>query len=289
MTANDADVSMSVKVYLGIVLFTLFPVCVFLVMYYAEPGFPLRTYITLILGYYASFGILLLVPIDIASIVFDRLSTESGSSPGYNADKLILSDVYNTFFTMVLILGSFVLILEEYFNSDGALYIFSPSSFVRICLNQTRFLHVVDYFLGYFTISGRMANSFKRMAIDNGVGLVAGGIVLAILIGQHVVSDSSDALMLTAVIVTNTVYETFLMFLLGYALIEYPREIWNQSDLDKYLLRVQMRASAEFKAIQEAQLSVSLCVSDVLKTAKMVSTHSEQPVQNAMAILVAGK
>lgn len=119
--------------------------------------------------------------------------------------------------------------------------------------------------------------------------MVAGGIILAILISQHVVSSSGSALMLTAVIVTNTIYETMLMFLLGYALIEYPREIWNESDIDKHLLRVQQRASAEFKAIQEAQLEVSLCVSDVLKTAKMVTTHSDQAIQNAMAILVAGE
>lgn len=126
------------------------------------------------------------------------------------------------------------------------------------------------------------------MAFDNGIGLVAGAIILGVLIDQHVVASSGSALMLTAVIVTNTVYETFLMFLLGYALIEYPREIWNQSNIDSHLLRVQQRASAEFKAIQDAQLSVSLCVSDVLKTAKMVSTHSEKAIQDAMAILVAG-
>jgi hypothetical protein len=116
---DDAQASLSVQVYLGIVLFTLFPICVFIVVYYAEPGFPWRTYVTLVLGYYASFGILLIVPIDIASVVFDRLSTEIGDSPSYDADKNLLSAVYNTFFTMVLILGSFVLILEEYFNSDG--------------------------------------------------------------------------------------------------------------------------------------------------------------------------
>ena len=124
------------------------------------------------------------------------------------------------------------------------------------------------------------------MLWDNGPGAVAGGIVLAILIGQNVVA-STDALMLAAVIVTNTVYETFLMFLLGYALIEYPRAIWNASDLDKYLLMVQQRASAEFKSIQDAQLTVSLCVSDVLKTSKMINSHTSKEVQDAMAILVA--
>ena len=126
---------------------------------------------------------------------------------------------------------------------------------------------------GYFTVKGRIGSSFKRMAIDNGPGLIAGVIVLGILIGQNVVTSNSDALMLAAVIVTNTVYETMLMFLLGYALIEYPREIWNSSDLEKYLLRVQMKAAAEFKDIQDSQLTVSLCVSDVLKTNKMVKFY----------------
>lgn len=118
MSSNDAP-STSVEVYLGIILFFLFPLCVFIVIYYAEPGFPFRTYCTCVLGYYASFGILLIVPIDIASVVFDRLSKNIGDSPSYDADNNALSSVYNTFFTMVLILGSFVLILEEYFNSDG--------------------------------------------------------------------------------------------------------------------------------------------------------------------------
>ena len=68
------------------------------------------------------------------------------------------------------------------------------------------------------------------------------------------------------VIVTNTIYETFLMFLLGYGLVQYPRSLWMQSDLDYFLLRTQMRASVDFKAIGESQLSVSLVVSDVMKT-----------------------
>ncbi len=86
------------------------------------------------------------------------------------------------------------------------------------------------------------------------------------MLGQKVVGDNADALKLAAVIVTNTVYEAFLMFLLGYSLIEFPRGIWNQANLDGYLLRTQMKAASQFKDISDAQLSVSLCVSDVLKT-----------------------
>lgn len=118
--------SESVQVYLGIVLLCLFPVCVFVVLYYAEPGFPFRTYCTLVLGYYASFGILLVVPIDIAAMVFNRLSTDlvDNDMSDYAEDRRVLSSVYNTFFTMVLVLGSFVLIMEEYFNSDGKIRVF---------------------------------------------------------------------------------------------------------------------------------------------------------------------
>jgi hypothetical protein len=73
------------------------------------------------------------------------------------------------------------------------------------------------------------------------------------------------------VIVTNTIYETFLMFLLGYGLAQYPRHLWMQSNLDYYLLRTQMRASSDFKAIGESQLNVSLVVADVMKTKAEVS------------------
>ena len=41
------------------------------------------------------------------------------------------------------------------------------------------------------------------------------------------------------------------MFLLGYGLVQYPRSLWMQSDLDYFLLRTQMRASSDFKAIAE--------------------------------------
>ena len=61
-------------------------------------------------------------------------------------------------------------------------------------------------------------------------------------------------------------YETFLMFLLGYGLVQYPRHLWMQSNLDYYLLRTQMRASSDFKAIGESQLNISLVVADVMKT-----------------------
>lgn len=108
--------SVSIGAYLAVVLIFLFLACCTIVYVYAEPGFPWHSYITLTLGYYAAFGILLLVPLDIAVVVYDRRQTDSGT---YYYDIDTLGVFYDTFFTMVLILGSVVLIFEEYYNTDG--------------------------------------------------------------------------------------------------------------------------------------------------------------------------
>ena len=109
------------------------------------------------------------------------------------------------------------------------------------------------------------------MFFDIILGIIAGVIILGILLGQHVVSNSGAALQLAAVIVTNIIYETMLMFLLGYGLVEFPRTLWNHSNLDFALLQVQSKASLDFKSIGDAQLNVSLVVSDVMKTKEAVS------------------
>lgn len=124
------------------------------------------------------------------------------------------------------------------------------------------------------------------MCIENFPPLIVGGIILGILIGTHVVSGHADALKLTAVIITNTVYETFLMFLLGYALIEFPRSLWLDSDSDKYLLKTEMKASSEFKILGDAQLEVSLCCSDALKTQKMIGSKMDEEIKSAMSIII---
>lgn len=248
----------AIPAYLSIVLLFLFPVVVVIVLYYAEPGFPWHSYITLVAGFYAAFAILLLVPIDIAIVERDRFSTDIGSDPQYSYDIHTLSTAYDTFFTMVLILGSFVLVFEEYYNTDG-----------------------------YFSFGGKISSSLKRMFIDVAGPGVVGCIILGILIGQHVVAADADALKLTAVILTNTVYELGLMFLLGYALIEYPRSLWTMSNLEKYLLNVQIRASSQFKDISDAQLNVSFVVADVLKTKSSLASTADLSIVQALDILAA--
>ena len=112
-----------IAVYLAFMYTALILVCISIVVYYAEPGFPWHTYLTNIVGYFCSFGVLLLVPIDIAVVIVDRRSTFPVNDPTYNNHVKILSAAYSTFFTIILIFGSFVLVFEEYYNTDGNKYL----------------------------------------------------------------------------------------------------------------------------------------------------------------------
>ena len=247
-----------VNAYFGVIFSFLFFISCGIVYYYAEKDFPKVTYVTLSLGYYCSFGILLLVPIDVASCIIDRRSTDPSYITIYNTHVNKISMSYNIFFTIILLMNSFVLVFEEYINTDG-----------------------------YFTVIGRIASSFYRMFVDTILGIVAGFIVLAILIGQKVMPADQSALLLASVIVTNTVYETFLMFLLAYGLVEYPRSIWNMGDLEYYLLKTQMQATSDYNDISESRIDVSLEVASVLKTEQEVAGYGSPALSDAMAILKA--
>lgn len=111
--------SVDISAYIGVVYPVLIFLSFFLVLYYAEPGFPWHSYITLSIGYFAAFGILLLVPIDLASVIVDRRSTLPLSETSYLSDISVLSSAYSSFFTILLIFGSIVLVFEEYYNTDG--------------------------------------------------------------------------------------------------------------------------------------------------------------------------
>jgi hypothetical protein len=142
---------------------------------------------------------------------------------------------------------------------------------------------------GYFTVLGRMASAFVRMMTINILGLIAGVVILGVLFSQKVVEQNAASVELAAIIVTNIVYETFLMFLMGYGLIELPRSVWLRASLDGALLRAQMRASSDFKDINDASTSIALTVASVLKTKteKGASFSRDEKLNKAMEILTA--
>jgi hypothetical protein len=124
------------------------------------------------------------------------------------------------------------------------------------------------------------------MMLDTVLGLLAGVIILGILIGQHVVSSDAAALQLTAVIVTNTIYEAFLMFLLGYGLFEFPRRFWLDSDVRNRLERVYIKASSDFKDISDAHINISQEVANALKTKEELASNRDPEIQRAMQIIM---
>ena len=95
--------------------------CVYVVFFYAESGvgFPKLTLLTCVLGYFCAFGILITVPIDIATVVIDRHSKLTGRDPIYETDIELLASLYSFFFNTILVLCSFVMVFEEYYNTDG--------------------------------------------------------------------------------------------------------------------------------------------------------------------------
>lgn len=117
MTTTD-----NVLQYVGIIIVALVGLSILIVRHYAEPGFPWHTRITIVVCYFCSFGILLIIPPDIASAIIERKS--SSSLDEYYNNVKFLSVFYNTLFVIILVFGSVVLVFEEYYNTDGEFTIY---------------------------------------------------------------------------------------------------------------------------------------------------------------------
>ena len=254
---SDGTTGGNLAAYFSTIFTGLLGLCCYIVWRYAEPGFPKLTFISNIIGYYVGFGIILVVPIDIASAIIDRRGVETGTSVEYEDNIQSLSEAYGFFFGMIVVFCGFYLVFEEYYNTDG-----------------------------YFTIKSRIWSSFKLFLRDTIAMIVIGGIVLYLLIEYKVVPQDQAALTLTAVILTNTVYETFLMFLLGYGLVEFPRMIWKNSSIEDRQKLVQTKAASDFKDITDAHFAISIEVANALKTSQTMGSTSDVNVRSAMETIL---
>ena len=115
----DSSSIVNVDAYFALLFIFLTFFCIFLVVFYAEKGFPWHTYITCVIGYFCGFGVLICVPIDIGAILIDRRSRTSGFDEAYAEHQKKISAVYTVFYTIILILCGFVMCVEEYYNTDG--------------------------------------------------------------------------------------------------------------------------------------------------------------------------
>lgn len=138
---------------------------------------------------------------------------------------------------------------------------------------------------GFFEVKDKVKDVLISTAWQVGVATVIGSILLGILIGKHVVSSTS-AVLLTIVLITNTVYLTFLMFLLGYGLIVFPQRVWELGDYKKRLVRIQNRVAKIYEDMSEASLEISLCVADILKTKESLDRSRSNELEKELEILM---
>ena len=106
-----------------ITMFLLVAIIVFsLIFYYAEAGTPWHTYITVFSCYYSAFMILFIIPLDVAKSIEDRRYTGADYIENYRNNVDLIRPIYKTLYLIFTILASFVLVLEELYNSDGINY-----------------------------------------------------------------------------------------------------------------------------------------------------------------------
>ena len=89
MSLSDTESTDNIAAYFAVIFTLLLGFSILIVVRFAETGFPWHSYITLTIGYFVAFGIILVVPIDIASVIYDRKSTftESEGDPVYEHNK----------------------------------------------------------------------------------------------------------------------------------------------------------------------------------------------------------
>lgn len=263
MSGHAQDEAIASRNLLVSYIFVLFPLVVYAstktVNFYAEPDFPNHTFLTLYVAFFCTFSMFMLIPIDISSSIRDRNAVaQKNTTSKYKDDTSILSTIYLCFYVVLLTWTNLVLAMQEYYNTDG-----------------------------YFTPGTRAKSSFRRWLTDTVPAAVVGLIVLGILIGSKEVPSSPTGLKIVLVCVTNAIYETMLMFLLGYGYVELPKMFWLQGNHEALLIRMQTKVSTDLAAFQASQLEVQKAAASCLKTKEKLGAGGEPQVQEAMSIMLA--
>lgn len=206
--------------------------------------FPIHTYITIFAQYCCVFGTILIVPLDVSITVIGRRS-ESGNSY-YDSSKSAILDTYLTLYWFTLILSNVILVFQEQYNCNG-----------------------------FFTILTKVRNTCKNLSIQFLACFVLLSIFFGILVGSGTINASTDAILLTSILLTNTMWSTFIMFLLGYGLIMYPISVWNKSDISSRLIKKQYNAAVEFEKLTKAYSDIFLCISDIKRTKRELENNPE--------------
>lgn len=253
-----SDDVIDVLVYIPIVIIFSMMSSIYLLWKYANRRvFPWHTYITISVQYFCAFSIILLVPLDLAITITGRRS---------NTEKLYYDDnfkvIINTYLVLywtTTILGSMIMVIEEQYNSNG-----------------------------FFTVLTKIRNSLKQLSLKLMALIICGSIFFGILIGSDAVKTNSKAILLTSILLTSTVWISFLMLLLGYGFIMFPVTIWQRCNFEQRLIRIQHEIAQEFENVTHAYSDIFLCISNIQKTQKEINNMVpvNKQLVDAMKILI---
>jgi len=124
--------------------------------------------------------------------------------------------------------------------------------------------------------------------MDNLPYMIVGGIVFGILVAKGILGSSNAAILLTIILISNTINLFILMLLLGYGLIAYPQMLWHTASVDNSLLTAQQNAVSQYKSFNDVSIAASQVVADVRKTKEQLAQYGDEKLNNAIEIILAG-
>lgn len=224
---------LNVSVYLSIMWIFLAGITTYIMYYYPNhKNFLYYVYPTIWLEYFCAFGILLLVPLDLAITIIGR------KHPNYYYSNInIIVDMYLSLYWPTLVLSNIILVFQEMYNASG-----------------------------YFKVIDKLKGIIHDTCYQIITGIIFCAIFFGILVGENIIKPNMNAVLLSTIIITNTIWLTFLMILLGYGFIIFPIRMYEYSSYYTQLDTIQHNASYLYENMKNDSIDISICVADILKT-----------------------
>lgn len=203
--------------------------------------FPYRTYITSFVQYFCAMWMILIIPLDLAITITSRRSLERKEY--YDDNFKTIESIYITLYWVTIICNLLMIFDEEYIGN------------------------------GFFTCVSKIRNTCKQLSVKTFILCVLVTVFFGILIGTKSVETNSTAIFLTSVLLTNTVWMGFLVLLLGYGLVMFPRDMWKKGNFEQRLLRIQYEIAQEFINVTKSYSEIFLCLANIQKTKDELSKN----------------
>lgn len=232
-----------------IVIFSMIMAFYILAKYANRKVFRIHIYITVFCQYFCTFCIILLIPADLTMTFLGRHST--GAQEYYHKNKKKVMYTYASLYWTITILSNFILIVQEQYNSNG-----------------------------FFTVFTRLKNSLWQLSLQLLAGITCFIILFGILVGSQTVGANFYAVFLTSISITNTIWITFLMLVLGYGLIMYPYDFWTRGNHELRLTKIQKEIAKEFENVTIAYSEIYKCVANIKQTEREILFLSDDVKKN---------